>query len=259
MLVLKKLHILIVILVVFLSINFTFADSVENDNEEFNNIQAYQESVKNELFTELGKYYNTVPNFYNYGAIYWENDTLIMGIKKDNPKFTDLNNTEIFNKLNETFSNINSNIKIIELDYTSNELLKLVDDVWDSYLEFGDITNLVGVGTRDDIGKVEITVNKHNEKAQKMIEEKYGNSVIYLLDVDAERPKPEIARKRDWTVLGGGITGSRTSGIGGSTIAGIGVKNGVHYLITAGHSIKNLGNNFYQYYSKECPILILAI
>lgn len=33
-------------------------------------------------------------------------------------------------------------------------------------------------------------------------------------------------------------------------MAGIGVKNGVRYLMTAGHCLRTIGSNYYQYYSK---------
>lgn len=101
-----------------------------------------------------------------------------------------------------------------------------------------------------NLGKVEITINKANEEISNLLEKKFGNKVKLTINENLKRPKVEISRFRDWTVLGGGIAGTRSSGNKDCTVAAVGYKNGQYFLITAGHCVTNIGQNYYQYSNK---------
>lgn len=213
----------------------SFAEPMNINKEDIQKIEEQQSVTKENASKNLSNYFKDINELNKVGALYWEGEELVLGIKQlpENYMFLE-----------------SSDFKVKKINYTTEELINKMEEAERVFLDTESIDNLVTVSTREDIGKIEITAKSINEVTRKKLEEKYGKEIIITVDNSLERPQMEISRFRDWTVLGGGIAGTRYSNSKDCTIAGIGVKNGEYYLITAGHGVTNIGSNYYQFKNK---------
>lgn len=160
----------LLITMLFLMMMLPFAAFAENDLEK----QEFQTKVKNTVLEDLMKEFKSIEEFNQFGVLFWDGDVLTVGFKD-----VKLEENEAVGLLKNRMSESeNPNIKIIEVKYTTQDLTDLMKPVEEEYLKTGDLENLISIGVREDLQKVELSVNNILPETETMLYDKFGDVLL---------------------------------------------------------------------------------
>ncbi|WP_217558070.1 S1 family peptidase [Paenibacillus sp. GbtcB18] len=156
----------------------------------------------------------------------------------------DKNSDDFVASLKETMPKV----KVVRVKNSYKDLETIKEDIrlqWPVYEAQGAIIISTGISTSKN--KVILTAQKFPENLKKLVQLKYGKDIEFEIDEKFVIPQPSgsAARFKKWNTLGGGIGISSSSG--DCSTAATGTKNGVRFIITAGHCVKNNGGAVWQF------------
>lgn len=187
----------------------------------------------------INQAFGSYEKFEEVGIVnYTEDSKIEIGIIKDvktNRKIDDFKK-KIVNM------DVDNNVSFKEVDYSTSDLVKMKNQVVDFTME--NLEENRGFDVDVDVEKQKITLSIENlteadiKSINTFVNYEIGKIPLEIKGLqNQELPEETIARVRNWTKLGGGISINN----GTCSTTGVGKKGSDYFLITAGHCIKDKG------------------
>ncbi|MFD7524104.1 trypsin-like serine protease [Paenibacillus chitinolyticus] len=201
---------------------------------------------------KIASLYGDLRKFEETGSLYIEQNSegksIVIGYIKDDKLIEDL--TKNIKSAHPT-----SRIKFKQIKYSYDQLKKIKDEIveeWPNLKKKGTYPLEISI---DDINqKVIFTVSKTNTETKNELQQKYGE-VLQIIEDPLTEINSNVKREDNFGTLGGGIGLQMVRDkVYVCTTAGTATKNGVRFIITAGHCLKanqDIVSQFSNYVGKD--------